>query len=134
MNLRRRHTEGAELASESMNDIMFFLLLFFLIISTLVNPNVIKLMLPNAKQAKQMNKQPITLSVNENLEYFINNNSVPIAPDNLEAMLAYEIKKTNDPTIVLRLDRSLKLQDFVDVLQLGEKLKCKMVLASQNKK
>ncbi|MBK8723165.1 MAG: biopolymer transporter ExbD [Saprospiraceae bacterium] len=134
MNLRRKHSEGAELAAESMNDIMFFLLLFFLIISTLVNPNVIKLMLPNAKQAKQMNKQPITLSVNEHLEYFINNNSVPISSNNLESMLAYEIKKTNDPTIVLRLDRSLKIQDLVDVLQIGEKLKCKMVLASQNKK
>jgi len=52
MKLRRRKREHAEVSTESLNDIMFFLLLFFLIVSTLVNPNVIKLLLPNSKQSK----------------------------------------------------------------------------------
>ncbi len=134
MKVRRKNSEGAEVAAESLNDIMFFLLLFFLIISTLVNPNVIKLMLPNAKQSKQMNKQPITLSVTADQLYYINNSTVPISAVQLEGVLKKEIEKTTDPTVVLRLDHSLKIQDLVDVLQIGEKLKIKMVMATQNKK
>ena len=53
MNLRRRHREDAEVESSSLNDIMFFLLLFFLIASTLANPNVIKIMLPCPTGTKQ---------------------------------------------------------------------------------
>ncbi len=134
MNLRRKHTEGAEVAAESLNDIMFFLLLFFLIISTLVNPNVIKLMLPTSKKTQSMNKQPITLSVNEKLEYFINNNTSPVSLEQLEPSLRRELAQVTDPTIVLRLDQSLKVQDMVNVLQVGEKLKVKMILATAAKK
>ncbi len=134
MNLRRKHSEGAEVATESLNDIMFFLLLFFLIISTLVNPNVIKLMLPTSKKTQSMNKQPIVLSVNEKKEYFVNNNGAPISLAQLEPVLKRELQKVSDPTVVLRLDNSLKVQDMVDVLGVGEKLKVKMILATQAKK
>ena len=131
MNLRRKSHEGAEVSTESLNDIMFFLLLFFLIVSTLVNPNVIKLFLPNAKQDNQMTKQPITLSVTANLEYFIN--KVPVSQQQLESKVKAEVDKLDHPTIVLRLDKSLTIQDLADVMAIGEKLKVKMVLASENK-
>ena len=131
MNLRRKSHEGAEVSTESLNDIMFFLLLFFLIVSTLVNPNVIKLFLPNAKQDNQMTKQPITLSVTANLEYFIN--KVPVPLPLLESKVKEEVDKLDHPTIVLRLDKSLTIQDLADVMAIGEKLKVKMVLASENK-
>ena len=91
MNLRRKSHEGAEVSTESLNDIMFFLLLFFLIVSTLVNPNVIKLFLPNAKQDNQMTKQPITLSVTANLEYFVN--KVPVPFSQLESKVKDEVDK-----------------------------------------
>ena len=131
MNLRRKSHEGAEVSTESLNDIMFFLLLFFLIVSTLVNPNVIKLFLPNAKQDTQMAKQPITLSVTANLEYFINKEPVPFPI--LESRIKEEVAKLDQPTIVLRLDKSLTIQNLADVMAIGEKLKLKMVLASENK-
>lgn len=131
MNLRRKNHEGAEVSTESLNDIMFFLLLFFLIVSTLVNPNVIKLFLPNAKQDNQMTKQPITLSVTSNLEYFVNKE--PVAFPQLEGRIKDEVAKLQQPTIVLRLDKSLTIQNLADVMSIGEKLKVKMVLASENK-
>jgi len=131
MNLRRRPKETAEVSTESLNDIMFFLLLFFLIVSTLVNPNVIKLFLPNAKQSQQMAKQQITLSVTENLQYYIN--KTPIAFDQIEPRIKVEMSKLDQPTIVLRLDKSLTIQNLADVMAIGEKLKVKMVLASENK-
>jgi len=130
MNLRRKTHEGAEVSTESLNDIMFFLLLFFLIVSTMVNPNVIKLFLPNARQSNVMTKQPISLSVTAEQQYFINKSPVPF--DQLETRLTEEIGKLEQPTVVLRLDKSLTIQNLADVMAIGEKLKVKMVLASQN--
>jgi biopolymer transport protein ExbD len=131
MNLRRRQRETAEVSTESLNDIMFFLLLFFLIVSTMVNPNVIKLFLPNAKQSQQMAKQQITLSVTDVLQYYVNKKPIPF--EQLEENLKAEMAKLDQPTIVLRLDKSLTIQNLADVMAIGEKLKVKMVLASENK-
>lgn len=130
MNLRRKAHEGAEVSTESLNDIMFFLLLFFLIVSTLVNPNVIKLFLPNAKQSQQMAKQQIALSVTAEKQYFINKR--PVSFENLESEIVKSTAGLENPTVVLRFDKSLTIQDLADVMAVGEKLKLKMVLASQN--
>ncbi|HRH35632.1 MAG TPA: biopolymer transporter ExbD [Catalimonadaceae bacterium] len=130
MNLRRHAKEGAEVSTESLNDIMFFLLLFFLIVSTLVNPNVIKLFLPNAKQSQQMAKQQVSLSVTADKQYFLN--KTPVTFDQLESKIIEATSSLEQPTIVLRLDKTLSIQDLADVMAIGEKLKLKMVLASQN--
>ncbi|MFN0204446.1 MAG: ExbD/TolR family protein [Bacteroidia bacterium] len=132
MKVRRNKRFHAEVATASLNDIMFFLMLFFLIVSTLANPNVIKIMLPKADATESVQKQPITLTVNEKKEYFIN--TTPVAAANLEV----EIQKllaastdNKDATIVLRLAKNLTVQDLVDVMKLGIKLKLKIVLATE---
>lgn len=112
-----------------MNDIMFFLMLFFLIVSTMVNPNVIKLMLPNARSGKQAMKQPITVSVDASGQYFIDR--TPIAPAQLETELAQRVQGLESPTAVLRVDASLNVQKLVDILEIGNRLKIKMVMATQ---
>ena len=130
MNLRRKPRETAEVSTESLNDIMFFLLLFFLIVSTLVNPNVIKLFLPSAQQTQVMAKQQITVSVTADKSYFIN--KVPVPFEQLEGRIKEQVATLQQPTIVLRLDKTLTIQDRADVMSIGEKLKVRMVLASQN--
>ncbi|MBK9759552.1 MAG: biopolymer transporter ExbD [Flavobacteriales bacterium] len=129
MNLRRKHKEEAEVSTESLNDIMFFLLLFFLIISTLANPNVIKLMLPKSANNEQLAKQQVNLGVTKDKQYSINKKPVPF--DQLEAAILAEISGLDQPTIVLNFDRELSVQDLVDVMQIGTKIKVKMVLATQ---
>jgi biopolymer transport protein ExbD len=129
MNLRRKHVEEAEVSTESLNDIMFFLLLFFLIISTLANPNVIKLMLPKSANNEQLAKQQVNLGVTKDKQYSINKKPVPF--DQLEAAILAEISGLDQPTIVLNFDRELSVQDLVDVMQIGTKIKVKMVLATQ---
>ena len=129
MNLRRKHQEDAEVSTESLNDIMFFLLLFFLIISTLANPNVIKLMLPKSANNEQLAKQQVNLSVTKDKKYSINKRPVPF--DQLEAAITAEIAGLDQPTVVLNFDRELSVQDLVDVMQIGTKIKVKMVLATQ---
>jgi biopolymer transport protein ExbD len=137
MQLRRKPSEQAEVAAESMNDIMFFLMLFFLIISTLANPNVVKLSLPTAAVSKQMNKQPIIISVkpkegtfgeNQISEYYIDKEVV--SEEDLKKKLEINLKGVVDPTIVLRIDKSLTVKDLRSVLMIGQQLKIKMVMAS----
>ncbi|HBX51153.1 MAG: biopolymer transporter ExbD [Bacteroidetes bacterium RIFOXYA12_FULL_35_11] len=129
MNLRRNTHYTAEVYTGSLNDIMFFLLLFFLIISTLVNPSVIKLLLPNAQKTQTIAKQQVTLSITKEKTYFINNAQVSM--EQLEAELSAATKNLEDATIILRVDNSLSVQDLVDVLQIGNKIKLKMVLATK---
>ncbi|MCW3084317.1 MAG: biopolymer transporter ExbD [Bacteroidetes bacterium] len=129
MKLKRRHKEGAEVSTESLNDIMFFLLLFFLIISTLANPNVIKLNLPNSKQSDQQPAQQVVLEVTADNQYLINKTPVPLAQ--LEDAIKTELARTNSKTVLLRLDKSLTIQDLADVMQIGYGLQVKMVLATK---
>ena len=102
-----------------MNDIMFFLMLFFLIISTLLNPNVIKLTLPSSRNNQAIHHKEVVLSITKDLQYFIDNK--PVAADQLESSLQMGI----------RCDNSLTVQDLVNVLQIGNKLKVKMILATK---
>jgi len=129
MNLRRNPRYTAEVYTGSLNDIMFFLLLFFLILSTLANPSVVKLLLPKNKTSQSVSKPQISLSVTADKTYFINNTAVPF--NQLENQLKKATQNIDEPLVVLRFDNALTVQDLVDVLQIGSNLKIKMVLATQ---
>ncbi len=129
MKFRRKKRFEAEVATSSLNDIMFFLLLFFLIVSTLANPSVIKVLLPKAKNNVAFNKHQVTLTVNKEKEYYLNNKL--IVPADLENAIKRETSSMPDPTIVLRMDAELNIQDLVDILATGTKLKVRVVMATQ---
>lgn len=131
MNIKRKRHFKPEVSTSSLNDIMFFLLLFFLIVSSLANPNVIKLLLPNSKSAQNLNKQQISISVTKDKRYFIDNRQ--IAFNNLEPLLRSRISSLQEPTVILRLENSLTVQDLVDVLEIGTRLQVKMVMATNKK-
>ncbi|GAA4007896.1 biopolymer transporter ExbD [Hymenobacter fastidiosus] len=129
MDLSRRRKLSSHVETSSMNDIMFFLMLFFLIVSTMVNPNVIKLMLPNARSGKAVMKQTINVSVDAAGAYFLDRE--PVTSATLEPALAQRIAGLESPTVVLRVDSSLNVQKLVDILEIGNRLKVKMVMATQ---
>jgi biopolymer transport protein ExbD len=129
MNLRRRHKESAEVSTESLNDIMFFLLLFFLILSTLVNPSVIKVNLPSAEQHQSIDIKPIPLAITADRKYYLNNHEVQLA--DLESAILNETKGIKEPALLLQFDSKLTVQDIVDIMQIGAKLKVKMVLSTK---
>jgi biopolymer transport protein ExbD len=115
---------------------MFFLLLFFLIVSTVANPNIIPIKLPQAKTTQDVKKKQYTLTVTEDKKYFIDQREIVYA--NLEQELTALRDANADPSnpdnsmnIVLRVDKNLVVQDMVDVMQIGTKLGIKMVLATQ---
>jgi biopolymer transport protein ExbD len=129
MNIRRNRQFKPEVSTSSLNDIMFFLLLFFLIVSTLANPNVIKVLLPNSKSAQDMNKQQVNLTVTADKRYYINQKEVQFAQ--LEQELVDQTKNIESPTIILRFAKSLNIQDLVDVLEIGVRRNFKLVMATE---
>ncbi len=131
MRLRRQSRMHSEVSTSSLSDIMFFLMLFFLIISTLVNPSVIKLILPKSDAGKSVSKQNITISVDAEKKYYINN--APVTYEELEPRLASQTQSLQDATVVLRADNTLPVQTVVDLISIGNRLKVKMVLATSNK-
>jgi biopolymer transport protein ExbD len=131
MNIKRKRHFKAEVATSSLNDIMFFLLLFFLIVSSLANPNVIKLLLPNSKSAQNINKQQITISITKDKQYFIDNREISF--NDIEPLLKTRMGSLEEPTVILRLESSLTVQDLVDVLEIGNRLKVKMLMATNKK-
>jgi biopolymer transport protein ExbD len=128
MKIRRTKHFKHEVSTSSLNDIMFFLLLFFLIVSTLANPNVIKVLLPTAKTTQQINKQQITLTITADKKYFINQKEVLF--NDLEPTLKLQTSGIENPTLILRVAKSLNVQDLVDVLEIGVKLNLKVLIAT----
>ncbi len=128
--LRKRVHREAEVSTDSLSDIMFFLMLFFLILSTMVSPNAMKVNLPSSTNSPRIeNKNPIHLAVTKDHKYFIDSKEVSYA--DLEAELKAKIGDKTEPSVVIHVDKDLLYQDFIDVMQLGDRLKCKMVCATQ---
>ncbi len=128
MNLRRRHKAASEVYSHSLNDIMFFLLLFFLIASTMATPSVLKLLLPNSKTGIQSVKHPVVISVSADMQYGVNDQIV--TKETLESAVIAAVKGENDPTALLKIDKAVPWQDVVFLLDIGNKNKIKMVAAT----
>lgn len=133
MKIERRKLRTAEVYTASLNDIMFFLLLFFLIISTMVTPAAIRVLLPNASTSEQVvTKKNINLIITKDLRYYINDKE--IIKEEIEPMLAEILAKKSENeemNVLLQADRSLSIQDLVDVIDVGNRLHVKMVLFTQ---
>ena len=129
INLREKSDQSAEVFTASLNDIMFFLMLFFIIVSTLLNPSMIKVSLPNSADSQSIRNKEINLTVTGDMKYYVNNNLVPFA--GLEPALRTELKDNPEAFIVLRMDHELTIQKLVDVLSLGVKLNTRMTIATE---
>ncbi|MBD1392398.1 ExbD/TolR family protein [Mucilaginibacter glaciei] len=132
MNLRKKNRgHSAEVHTSAMNDIMFFLLLFFLIASTVTNPNVIKLVLPKSSSGQSVSKKTITVSVTKELKYYVDKKEIAVA--DLQPTLANYKKLATELTIVLYVDKTVAIQDVVQVMDVAQKLNIKLVLATEPK-
>src|ERR1700744_55882 len=132
MNLRNRKNRiAAEVQTSGMTDIMFFLLLFFLIASTITNPNVIKLALPKSSTSLSVTKKTVNVSVTKDLKYYVDKKVVPVA-DLQTAIASYKTLAT-EVTIVLYADKTVAIQDVVVVMDAAQKLNMKLVLATEPK-
>ena len=116
MALKRRNQRRVEFNSSSMSDLVFLLLIFFMLTSTLVAPNAIKLLLPQSS-SRTMAKQTVTVYINEKNDYFVGERQV--AENQLQAEILLELNKTNngvEGTVVVRSDKNVPVQYVVNVI------------------
>ena len=126
MNLRGRNKITPEFNMSSMTDIVFLLLIFFMIASTLVTTNAIDILLPTAS-GKTENKKSISVSIQKDLVFYIDQKEVEV--QNLESELLKLLQNEMAPTLVLRAEKSVPVDYVVKVMDIANRNKFKIILA-----
>lgn len=131
MNLRKRMKGNQELHAGALNDILFILLFFFLIVATLGNPNVIKLSTPKAKSDTKA-KQSVIVNIRADGTYLINGKDISI--DDMKDFIApYMAKDTLQATIAINADKTVPLDHVVAVMRVARELGARSTLLVDNK-
>lgn len=136
MAIKSRNKRKVEFNTASMSDLVFLLLIFFMITSTLISPNAIKLLLPNSN-SKTMAKQNVTVYINDQFHFYLDKRRVD--EENLNNVLAQALQEFDQGTVVLRSDKSVPVQyvvtiiDAVNQVNKGRLTKHKVILATKPK-
>ena len=126
MNFRGRNKVTPEFNMSSMTDIVFLLLIFFMIASTLVTTNAIDILLPKAS-GKTENKKSVAVSIKKDLTYYIDQKRV--GESVLENELLAALSTQEKPTIILRAEKSVPVENVVKVMDISNRNKFKVILA-----
>ena len=133
MALKRSTRVDANISMSSMTDIVFLLLIFFLVTSTLINPNALKLLLP--KSTGQVSAKPtVTVSVKDQGDktytYHINGNQEPVPFEQVEDQLVVLLQTDEDPTFSIYADQSVPIGEIVQVMNIAKRNHYKVILAT----
>ena len=134
MALRRTTKADPNIAMSSMTDIVFLLLIFFLVTSTLVNPNALKLLLP--KSTGQVSaKATVSVSIkdwgDDSYSYHINGNQQPVNLEEVGDELVELLQSEEDPTFSIYSDESVPIKEIVQVMNIAKRNHYKVILATQ---
>ncbi|SFP65368.1 ExbD/TolR family protein [Parafilimonas terrae] len=128
MNIRRRFKTQAEVHSGTLNDILFILLFFFLIISTLANPNVVRVNNPKGTKDTKA-KQNIVVSIDKDQHIYIGHRQ--IEPGSLDSLIKFEVDKNRStvdtPSVVINADTSSYYGEVFRVMQSAKRAGAKVV-------
>lgn len=130
MNIRGRNKISPAFNMSSMTDIVFLLLIFFMITSTLVTTNALDILLPKA-QGKTENKKAVSITITKNLEYFIDNK--PSSLETVEQELATLLKSEENPSLILRAEEGVPIEYAVTIMDIANRNKYKVILAVRPK-
>ena len=127
MALRSRNKVSVQFSMSGMTDIVFLLLIFFMITSTLIAPNALKLLLPQSKH--QTTANPITtVSITRDAQFYIETRRVSISQ--LESELYNRLKDEPEPTISLHVDENVPMKEVVKVMNIAKDNRYKLILAT----
>ncbi|MEY3941669.1 MAG: ExbD/TolR family protein [Schleiferiaceae bacterium] len=127
MNLRSRSKVSAEFSMSSMTDLVFLLLIFFMLTSTLVTSSALDVILPKSK-AQSVNKAQITVTITPELEVSVNEDVLPV--DQVEARILALANGDPESVIILRADESVPTGETVRIMDMAYRNRLKMVLAT----
>ena len=130
MGLRSRNKVSADFNMSSMTDIVFLLLIFFMLTSTLVSPNALKLLLPSSK-SRTLEKQTVSVSITKDIDFFISENKV--IEENIERELKLILDNIDEAAIILHADKTVDIEHVVKVMDIAYRNKYKIVLATTPK-
>ncbi|MFY8189157.1 MAG: ExbD/TolR family protein [Flavobacterium sp.] len=126
MNFRGRNKVSPDFSMSSMTDIVFLLLIFFMLTSTMVTTNAIDLVLPKAKGKTDSNKN-ISVSINKNLDYYLDQDK--ILENEIESRVLAILGEDREKTLILRAEEGVPIEKAVYVLDIANRNKIKVVLA-----
>lgn len=127
MSLKSRNKVSPNFNMSSMTDIVFLLLIFFMLTSTLVSPNALKLLLPNSK-ARTLEKQTLSVSITPEIQFYIEDRQIPL--ENIEQELKLKLTGEHKPAIVLHADKTVAIEHAVQIMDIAYRNKYKIVLAT----
>jgi biopolymer transport protein ExbD len=127
MAIRSRNKVSANFNMSSMTDIVFLLLIFFMLTSTLVSPNALKLLLPSSS-SKTLAKQTVSISITKELDYYINED--PVQFEFIEPMLLKQLAGEAEGSIILHVDKTIAIEEAVKIMDIANRNKFKLVLAT----
>ncbi len=127
MALRTSNKVNLQFSMSSMTDIIFLLLIFFMITSTLIAPNALKLLLPQSNNQTRANAIT-TVSITRDLQFYVETQPVDIGE--MEQVLLQKLSGQEDPTISLHVDRSVPMQEVVKVMNIAKDNRFKLILAT----
>lgn len=127
MAIRSKNKVSTNFSMSSMTDIVFLLLIFFVITSTLISPNALKLLLPKSS-SKTLSKQTISVSITKELEYYVNQDKV--AFESIEGILQQRLAGEVEPGVILHAEKSVPIEEAVKVMDIANRNKYKLVLAT----
>ncbi|MDA3927650.1 MAG: biopolymer transporter ExbD [Prolixibacteraceae bacterium] len=135
MALKKRSKISAEFSMSSMTDIVFLLLIFFMVTSTLIAPNALKLLLPQSNNQTQA-KPVTTISITEDLNYFVNNNGElnQMRFNEIEPFLQRTLGSEDDIYISLHADKQVPIEEVVKIMNIARRNEYKMILATSPEK
>ncbi|PKO98814.1 MAG: biopolymer transporter ExbD [Bacteroidetes bacterium HGW-Bacteroidetes-8] len=134
MAIKRRSKVDPTFSMSSMTDIVFLLLVFFLVTSTLVNPNALKLLLP--KSTNQVSAKPmVSISIKHYLQsntfsYHINGKNTPVALSEIEKLIQNELMDQQEPTLSLHVDKTVPMEQVVNVMNIAKRNQYRIILAT----
>lgn len=128
MSLKRRHKINPNFSMSSLTDIIFLLLIFFMLTSTLVTTNALNLVLPSAN-GKTISPKTISVSITTGGKYFVDRNTVTY--EQLPEVITQKLSEEEDPTIVLNAEVGVPIEEVVKVMNIANDLNAKMILATQ---
>ncbi|MFO8147222.1 MAG: ExbD/TolR family protein [Bacteroidota bacterium] len=131
MNLRSRNKVSADFSMSSMTDIVFLLLIFFMLTSPAITPEALDLILPKAS-GKTTNVQSLSVSITKDLQIYINDERVSSSA--LEGLLKQKLAGEEDPTIILRAEEGVPIEKAVNVMDIANRNRYKIVLAVKPEK
>lgn len=127
MAISSRNKVSVQFSMSGMTDIVFLLLIFFMLTSTLIAPNAIKLLLPKSSNQTQATPN-VTVSITKNIDYYVGTKKVSFSQ--IEPMLQKELKYRVEPTISLHADKSVDVEYVVKVMNIAKRNKYKVILAT----